>query len=577
MPVLNFKGKSTVYSHHLGVPFRHLKIDAKKSLLDRPRKMDSSLSPLVGQNGPSLDDNLIIQGDNLHALKALLPSYAGKVKCVYIDPPYNTGNEGWKYNDNVNSPVIKEWLGKAVGIDDLERHDKWLCMMWPRLQLLKDLLSDDGVIFVSIDDNEQFRLMAIMEEIFGEENFSTQFIWEKKKKPSFLHKNVGVVTDFILCFLKNKDYSFPFSLEKTTEGKKYPLNRAGNKESVLQFPKGSVQFSLKDQEVKPQDMSEGEIKTKLMDRLVIKNGVNLSKFRLKGEWGYSQNTLDKVILEGGNISISKMPFRPNHIRKGGEIKKMKNLLSFLNHYKIPTNEDATKEMINIFGRPLFTNPKPSGLIKNLIQAVTYNDKNAIILDSFAGSGTTAHAVLDLNKEDGGHRKFILVECEDYADKITAERVRRVIKGAPKAKEEKLKKGLGGSFAYCALGEEINEENLIKGKSLPSYKALSSYVYYVATGQTLDKPLENEDFYIGRSAKGTAFFVIYKPNIKFLRSRESALNLDRKEKIQKVIQQKKCKKAVVFAPVHYFESARELASEGIIFCQLPFAIYRIAGV
>ena len=577
MPILNFKGKSSIYSHHLGVPFCSLKIDKKKSLSLNPSGIKGTGIALnVTEANWNLDDNLIIHGDNLYALKALLPRYAGRVKCIYIDPPYNTGNEGWKYNDNVNSPMINEWLGKVIDNDDLEKHDKWLSMMWPRLHLLKELLSEDGVIFISIDDNEQFRLMAIMEEIFGEDNFSTQFIWEKKKKPSFLHKNVGVVTDFIVCYLKNKEYSFPFSLEKTTEGKKYPLNRAGNKESVLEFSKGSVQFFSEDQTIEPQDMSEGEIKTILMDKLIIKNGTNVSTFRLKGEWGYSQKTLDKFISDGEVFSISKIPFRPNHVRKGGKIKKMKNLLSFLNHYKIPTNEDATKEMINIFGKPIFTNPKPSGLIKKLIQAVTYNDKNAIILDSFAGSGTTAHAVLDLNKEDGGNRKFILVECEDYANNITAERVRRVIKGVPKAKKENLKKGLGGSFTYCTLGKEMNEENLIKGKSLPTYQDLSNYVYYIATGKNLNKVQENEDFYIGKSAKNTAFFVIYKPNVNFLRSKESALNLDRKEQIKKIMNQKNCKKAVVFASIHYFDSANELAKEGIIFCQLPFAIYRVAG-
>ena len=573
MPVLDFKGKDTVYSHHSGVPFCSLEIDEKKSL--------SSPAGQAGQKGvwgaPSLDDdNLIIHGDNLHALKALLPRYAGKIKCIYIDPPYNTGNEGWKYNDNVNSPFIKEWLNKEIGTDDLERHDKWLCMMWPRLHLLKELLSDDGVIFISIDDNEQHHLRMIMDEVFGEQNFSTNFIWEKKKKPSFLHKNIGEITDLIVCYLKNKEHTFPFSIEKTTEGKKYPLNNAGNTETILTFPKKSVQFSCIDQELQPQDMSEGEIKTKLMDRLVIQGGTNQSEFRLKGEWRYSQQKINKIISDGDEIRISQVPFRPNHIKKGGKIKKMKNLLS-LNHYGMPTNEDATKEIINIFnGNVAFKNSKPSKLISALIKAVTYNDKNSIILDSFAGSGTTAHAVLDLNKEDGGNRKFILVECEDYADNITAERVRRVIKGVPTAKQENLKKGLGGCFTYLTLGRAINEENLIKGKSLPSYKTLSDYVYYTATGQTLSKVRENEDFYIGKSDKDTAFFVIYKPSIKFLRSKESALNLDRKEKIQKVMNHKNCKKAVVFAPIHYFDSADELAKEGIIFCQLPFAIYRIAG-
>ena len=168
MASLDFKGKQFVATHHYSVPFRELVIDPKKSL------------PPKGQT-PALDDNLIIHGDNLEALKALLPRYAGKVKCIYIDPPYNTGNEGWAYNDNLRAPFIKEWLGKTVGTDDLERHDKWLCMMMPRLILLRELLADDGAIFVSIDDNEQHRLRALLDEIFGEPNFIADFIWQHRK------------------------------------------------------------------------------------------------------------------------------------------------------------------------------------------------------------------------------------------------------------------------------------------------------------------------------------------------------------------------------------------------------------
>ena len=190
-------------------------------------------------------------------------------------------------------------------------------------------------------------LWLLWKKIFGEDNYSTSFIWEKKKKPSFLHRNVGEITDFIICYLKNKEYTFPFSLEKTTESKKYPLNNAGNAESILTFQKKSVQFSCVNQELHPQDMSEGEIKTKLMDKLVIKNGTNQSEFRLKGEWRYSQERINEIISNGDEIRISQVPFRPNHIKKGGETKKMKNLLS-LSHYKMPTNEDATKEIINIF-------------------------------------------------------------------------------------------------------------------------------------------------------------------------------------------------------------------------------------
>ncbi len=169
MPSLEFKGKQFVYAHHLSVPFRQLDVVADKSL------------PKDGA-ARSMDDNLIIHGDNLHALKALLPQYAGKVKCIYIDPPYNTGNEGWCYNDKVNSPLMQEWLkdsANPVDKEDLERHDKWLCMMWPRLQLLRELLSDDGVIFVSIDDNEVHNLRAMLDEVFGCSNFISEIVWQK--------------------------------------------------------------------------------------------------------------------------------------------------------------------------------------------------------------------------------------------------------------------------------------------------------------------------------------------------------------------------------------------------------------
>jgi adenine-specific DNA-methyltransferase len=168
MPTLEFKGKSFVYAHHLSVPFRELVIDAKKSL------------PAKGQK-PALEDNLIIHGDNLHALKALLPVYAGKVDCIYIDPPYNTGNEGWCYNDNVHSPLMREWLkksGNPVEKEDLERHDKWLCMMWPRLKLLHELLAEDGVMWMTLDDNEVFHAEMLCDEIFGEENHEGTVIWQ---------------------------------------------------------------------------------------------------------------------------------------------------------------------------------------------------------------------------------------------------------------------------------------------------------------------------------------------------------------------------------------------------------------
>ena len=578
MPVLNFKGKSTVYSHHLGVPFRSLEIDEKKSL------------PTDQKNGkkdrPSLNDNLIIHGDNLHALKALLPKYAGKVKCIYIDPPYNTGNEDWKYNDNVNSPVIQEWLKQnGIGTDDLERHDKWLCMMWPRLQLLKELLSDDdGVIFVSIDDNEVYHLSLMMKEIFGTDNLISTVIPILNPRGRTFDNFFAKTHEYILVFAKDANNNnsinlLPKSGKKLKEynktdaqGNKYRLLELRNRNPVfnrknrpnLFFPifanpkDGSVSLSkskMFSQEIFPKNQ-KGEDDCWSWSKQKVKSNINLLIARQASTKAWRVFRMDYLHAENGDISTTKENTLWNETEINNE--KGKEILRELFHGECPLDF-----------------PKSVDLIKKCVKLGA--SKDSIILDSFSGSGTTAQAVLELNKEDGGNRKFILVECEDYADKITAERVRRVIKGVPKAKEEKLKKGLGGSFTYCTLGKEINEENLIKGKSLPTYKILSSYVYYIATGQTLSKVNENKDFYIGKSDKDTAFFVIYKPSVKFLRSKESALNLDRKEEIQKIMTAKNCKKAVVFAPDHYFDSASELAKEGIIFCQLPFAIYKIAGI
>ena len=186
---LQFAYKELIAGYHLQVSYRDLKINKKKSLNYNKKE--------------PLSDNLIIHGDNLEALKALLPKYAGRVNCIYIDPPYNTGNEGWVYNDNLSDPVFKQWLKKTVDSEDLERHDKWCCMMWPRLQLLKELLADDGVIFVSIDDNEQHRLRMMMDEIFGIKNFVANVIWWSKYTLSNDSKTISYQHENILIYAKN--------------------------------------------------------------------------------------------------------------------------------------------------------------------------------------------------------------------------------------------------------------------------------------------------------------------------------------------------------------------------------------
>ena len=536
MPTLDFKGKSIIHSCHLGVPFRGLHVDAKKSL------------PPKGQK-TSLDDNLIIHGDNLHALKSLLPQYAGKVKCIYIDPPYNTGNEGWKYNDNVNGPIIKEWLDKEVGIDDLERHDKWLCMMWPRLHLLKELLSDDGVIFVSCDDNEQFRLVAIMEEIFGEDNFVSTLVKQTKIGGGSDTKHIVREHEYIIAYSKNKE-NIPEMYIKHDENY---LKRYREKDERGRF------FW--------DNFSRPGLRQPLNYTITFPDGTEIN-----GDWIRSEKRFHQDV-ENGEIKFFKKQngewsilFKQRLNMRGKKPRSMMNQLGGTIQGKNETREIFANDKA-------FPYPKSSQMIKYLLESI--GSKNAIILDSFAGSGTTAHAVLDLNKEDGGNRKFILVECEDYADKITAERVRRVIKGVPGAKDEKLKKGLGGSFTYCTLGDEINDESLLFGKKLPSYEVLAKYVFYTATGQNLKTVEENEDYFLSTINDNIAFFLIYKPNRKFLRSNQSAIDLDRKRRVEALMKEKNCGKAIVFAPA-CFSPIKELSQDKITFCQLPFDIHRIIG-
>jgi adenine-specific DNA-methyltransferase len=388
-----------------------------------PSGADSEGKPYCSSGSVNWDttQNLYIEGDNLDVLKLLTDSYHGKVKMIYIDPPYNTGKD-FVYNDNFTMSQDDyeegtERVDEDGNVNFKENlatnprfHSDWCSMIYPRLKVARNLLSDDGVIFISIDDNEQANMKKICDEIFGVDNFVTNFIWEKKKKPSFLHRNVGKLGDYIVCYTKNADCSHPFSIEKTTEGKKYPFNNAGNGIRRLVFPAGSVKFYIPDCIIAPQEMSEGNIITRLVDTLEIKNGNNKNSFCLDGEWRYSQEKLNEIVQNNEEIIISKIPFRPNHIKAGGEIKKMKNFLTPF-HYQMETNEDATEQLIDIFGKYIFDNPKPVKLIYSFIKAIS-NNSNEIILDFFSGSATTAHAVMQLNAEDGGNRKFIMVQLPE---------------------------------------------------------------------------------------------------------------------------------------------------------------------
>ena len=408
--------------------------------------------------------NLYIEGDNLEVLKIIREMYLGKVKMIYIDPPYNTGND-FVYKDDFsqdadeyreNSGQLDEEGNRLVQNTESNGrfHTDWLNMIYPRLKVAKDLLTEDGVIFISIDDNEQANLKKVCDEVFGESNFVANLIWEKKKKPSFLNSNLGTKTDYIFCYSKFRQSLGALSVDFTEKGKKYPVNNAGNSLTDLTFPPKSVKFNINDGIVHKQDMSEGNIKTILLNDFIIDNHYNKEAFTLRGEWRYSQKTLNEIISNGDEILISKIPFRPNHVKSGGEIKKMHNLLSIALYPQIGTNEDATSELTKLFGFTSFDYAKPCSLISFLVRSVTYNCQNSFILDFFSGSATTAHAVMQLNAEDGGNRKFIMVQLPEKTDE-KSEAYKAGYKNICEIGKERIRRA----------GKKIKEEASLQGQNL----------------------------------------------------------------------------------------------------------------
>lgn len=563
MPTLDFKGKNYVYAHHLSVPFRGLDIVADKSL------------PKDGK--PSLDDNLIIQGDNLHALKALLPKYAGKVKCIYIDPPYNTGNEGWCYNDKVNSPLMKEWLADSanpVDREDLERHDKWLCMMWPRLQLLRELLAEGGFLFVSIDENEVNSLKFILNEIFGEKSIAGEFIWNTKHSQQ--QGLIAAYHEYVLVYTKSDSRFYDnFTTDKgglITAGALKKISSA-NPESEFDFPAGTT--CLMDDGIELSGTyGDAEKVTIKKGRFFVEDRKLKYPVTLSAGWTNKKMMADffagKKVIDTKGQEVTDFFFNSTGKLKIQKKRTKDTPSSILD--KFGTTSQSTKLLNEILPGNDFDRPKPPDLVKYLISIVSDYESDDIILDSFAGSGTTAHATLALNKEDGGNRKFILVEMEDYADEITAERVRRVIKGVPNSKDQNLKEGLGGSFTYCELGKAFDIEEMLKGDNLPDYTSLANYVFYTATGESLARDVKPaQDFYIGETDLFEVY-LIYKDDLAYLRSNESALN---QEKLDVIAARKGNKQKIVFATAKYM-SQSALTEHKITFCQIPYAIHRIAG-
>ena len=535
MVSLEFGGKSAVYAHHLTVPAR--------SLVPDPAKSHKSAD----------GDNLIIHGDNLHALKALLPRYAGRVDCIYIDPPYNTGNEGWAYNDNVNNPTMREWLEGAREVDgeDLERHDKWLCMMWPRLQLLKELLAEGGAIFVSIDDNEQHRLRLMMDEIFGADNFIANIIWQKKYSPQNDAKHLSDDHDFILVYAKDGEAWHPNLLPRTEKQDKAYSNPDDD-------PRGPWKSSGLDVKTYQQEY----------DYPITTPSGRVVKPPPGACWRYSRKRFDEMVADNRIWFGKKGDSVPSTKRFLSEVKQGITPRTVWLYGDVGHTQSGTQTLKGM--GMSFPNPKPHTLIKQVLRIGA--DKNAIVLDSFAGSGTTAHAVLDMNRQDSGDRKFILVECEDYADRVTAERVRCVIRGVRGAKGKVLQEGTGGSFTYCTLGEPIDVELALTGKSLPPYGELASHLLYRATGVSAGRGLRRKNGAgLFHSAEATDYYLLYEPNPEYMRSSDAVLTEKRAKRIAKR-NASRDRKAVVFAAEQYLGQKR-LTDMDITFCRIPDEIGR----
>ena len=634
MPEILFKGKEYVYNHHLTVPYRPLVVDKDRGI------------------GPGdLAGNLVIHGDNLQALKALLPRYAGQVDLIFIDPPYNTGNEGWCYNDNVNSPIMKEWLStNPVDGEDMLRHDKWLAMMWPRLTLLRELLRPDGVLLMSLDDNEQHHARILGTEVFGEDAYLGQFVWKSRQNKDNRNENgLSVDHEYVLAFgpqirgvqREAEQFSNP---DDDSRGLWSSSNMVGlatiEKRPNLHYPISNPQTGIA---YSPPFMG----------------------------WRYGPERMQRLIEEERILWPNSVTGRPREKAFLLEMAERTNASSVIESPIF--TRDGTLELEQVMGNRDFPFPKPSSLIEYLVEVAA--TKNALVLDSFAGSGTTAHAVLKANAKDGGTRKFILVEGEDYADRLTAERVRRAINGyawvgtqretlleekitwtqfkkadewqrkveAIRAKEgfaaerspqmelgeaayrasslahpnpfpggegTKTKKrfdkinvelkdgvlrvegekriserveGLGGEFTYCTLGEPLDIEKLLSGESLPGFDALGAWLFHTATGGTLlPAPKNAPKFYLGE-AKDAHVWLVFEPNLSYLKSADAALTLSRAkaiaewgrahvEHIAKSGGVATAKRHLVFAPAKYM-SNKQLAEHGIDFAPLPFALYR----
>src|SRR6266496_3311057 len=492
MPVLQFKGKTAIESYHHTVPHHTLEFDAKLSVLGKGEK-------------PGLDGNLIIEGDNLIALKALLPTHAGRIKCIYIDPPYNTGNEGWVYNDNLTQPQFKEWIGHTVGKEgeDATRHDKWCCMMYPRLQLMKELLADDGAIFVSIDDNEFHYLRSMMDEVFGSDNFLTAIVWKTRNTDNRVKTMLSVDHEYVVVYSMKRS---------PVRGRFIDRSDFANPDNDQRGPYVTDPLTGK---------ATAEDRPNL--HFVIENERTGDKYEPDPARGW---ITDRAGID--ELHRQKRIWWPPDPRTGKPRKKRflsdtKERMPASSFWADIKGQSGADEVDQILGERLFAFPKSVEFMKAVVDLGVGSDDT--ILDSTAGSGTTAQAILEKNASDGGNRRFILVQAPfdtkndekaklNICEAITATRIRRVIKGyqfsGVGGRKERVH-GVLGAFSYARLGPPLFGEYRDFGKKLPTFDDLAKYIYYTETSHEFDtKQVDLKTGKIGEHA-GSSYYLLYTPN------------------------------------------------------------------
>jgi adenine-specific DNA-methyltransferase len=573
MPTLHWIGKEKVMSHHQDVPYRVLE---HKYGFTADSSTGSGASS--EQTEATNSGNKIIHGDNLEALKSLLPEYEGKVKCIYIDPPYNTGEEKWAYNDNVNHPKILKWLGDVVGKegDDLSRHDKWMCMMFPRLKILQKLLKDDGAIFISLDENEIVHARLMCDEIFGKNKFVAQLSLLCNPKGRSQDKYFATNHEYCLVYSKSILPNGAFSIDKGQEQilKDYKLKDKEGRYRLLELRNTHREFNRENRPnlyyplyLNPEDNSVTIDKT---DKNTIECFPNWNDgYEGCWTWGKDLAKDDIKLLQGHKKKSGWKVYRKSYATSGEGENAQKKLFTILQDSRFYTEKGQATfgEIFPGLNKNDFPQPKSVDFVKELINTIT--EKDSIILDSFAGSGTTAHAVLSLNKQDGGIRNFILIEMEDYAKLITGERIKKVISGyefqgnkkdvihsypinlsnlkkADKIiekfelakskneyKEVKLvssnnridiigtkdingeTEGTGGAFDYYELGLPLFDENQNLNEQVPIEK-IREYIWFSETRTSASlstiNPESNDKYLLGKKDESAYYFIYEKDRL-----------------------------------------------------------------